>query len=96
MNLSKLFQYTLRQEGDYVSFNKELDYVKSYLQLQNLRYEEHLKLEYEINVDPEQWMVPFNWLMPLVENAFIHGMKEVKEKEYGFMRQKKKAGFMCY
>lgn len=25
-------------------------------------------------------MVPFNWLMPLVENAFIHGMKEVKEK----------------
>ena len=46
----------------------------------DLRYEEHLKLEYEINVDPEQWMVPFNWLMPLVENAFIHGMKEVKEK----------------
>ncbi len=42
-------------------------YVKSYLQLQNLRYEEHLMLEYEINVDPEQWMVPFNWLMPLVE-----------------------------
>ena len=80
VNLSKLFQYTLRQEGDYVSFNKELDYVKSYLQLQNLRYEEHLMLEYEINVDPEQWMVPFNWLMPLVENAFIHGMKEVKEK----------------
>ena len=33
VNLSKLFQYTLRQEGDYVSFNKELDYVKSYLQL---------------------------------------------------------------
>ena len=27
VNLSKLFQYTLRQEGDYVSFNKELDYV---------------------------------------------------------------------
>ena len=44
VNLSKLFQYTLRQEGDYLSFNKELDYVKSYLQLQNLRYEEHLQL----------------------------------------------------
>ncbi len=40
-----------------------------------------MKLEFEIKVTPEQWKVPFNWLMPLAENAFIHGMKEVKEKK---------------
>lgn len=81
LDLSKLFQYTLRQEGNFVTFDKELDYVKSYLQLQNLRYENHLELNYEIKINTELWVVPVNWLMPLVENAFVHGMKEVKEKK---------------
>ena len=39
-----------------------------------------MKLEYEINVDPEQWMVPFKLVDAFGRKCFIHGMKEVKEK----------------
>ncbi len=81
IDLSKLFQYTLRQESNTVTLEQELDYLKSYLELQKLRYKDELRLEYDIQVDSQTWRVPFNWLMPLAENAFIHGFKEESVKK---------------
>lgn len=76
VNLSKMFHYTLRTQSDKVTFEKELNYVEAYLQLQKLRYQEALVIEKEIDPDIMDYMVPFNFLQPIVENAFLHGFHE--------------------
>lgn len=42
VDLAKMFHYTLRTQNSVVSLRKEVDYVKAYLQLQKLRYGDHV------------------------------------------------------
>ena len=80
VDLSKMFQYTLRQNSRVVTLAQELEYLMSYLKLQKLRYGDELTVAYSIRVDPEQWRVPFNWMVPLAENAFTHGFTAGQNK----------------
>ena len=80
IDLSKMFQYTVRQNSLSVTLAQELDYLDAYLRLQKLRYGNTLTIEYEIKANTENWRVPFNWLVPIAENAFTHGFKGSTEK----------------
>lgn len=80
VDLSKMFHYTLRTQNSIVSLEKELEYVKAYLQLQKLRYGEDLEMICQIEKKVLKAMVPFNFLQPIVENAFVHGFKECVHK----------------
>lgn len=80
VDLSKLFQYTLKHDSNIVTLDQELDYLRSYLKLQKLRYGDNLEIQYAIHVDTKKWRVPFNWLMPLAENAFTHGFRSMEIK----------------
>ena len=59
---------------------KEIDYVRSYLTIQKMRYQD--KLEYSIDIDPEIRFVEIVklTLQPLVENAIYHGLKYKESK----------------
>lgn len=80
VDLSKIFYYTLRNNGTVITLDKEVSYLQSYLKLQKLRYGAGLQVTYDVTVHLEQWVVPFNFLMPLVENAFTHGFPDEEEK----------------
>lgn len=56
-----------------IIFDKELNHVKNYLYLEKLRYEENLKIVYDINA--ENFMIPPLTLQPIVENAVRYGIK---------------------
>ncbi len=73
--LSKLLRKSISNEDEFVSLEREIDYVKEYLTIQKMRYQD--KLEYEINVASEVLHVPIAKLIlqPLVENAIYHGIK---------------------
>jgi quercetin dioxygenase-like cupin family protein/ligand-binding sensor protein len=73
VDLSKIFHYNLKSMGRIVPLQKEYEYLKAYLQLQKLRYGDNLKVHYQIDETALAWTVPFNFLQPIVENAFIHG-----------------------
>ena len=81
VDLSKMFHYTLRTQSSQVPLEKEIEYVKAYLQLQKLRYGEDLKVIYKINKRAVDKLVPFNFLQPIVENAFVHGFVEGKKRK---------------
>lgn len=55
-----------------VHFSEELDYIRIYLQLEQLRFGEELNLIYHI--ETENFMVPALSVQPLVENAVKHGI----------------------
>jgi len=59
-----------------VSFEKELNIVKDYLALENMRFEDRLKVEYEIDEDTLDQQVPPMMLQTLVENAIKHGISK--------------------
>lgn len=81
VDLSKMFRYTLRTQTSMVPLEKEIDYVRAYLQLQKLRYGEELEIVWHLEPEVSKVMVPFNFLQPVVENAFVHGFDESPYKK---------------
>ena len=59
-----------------VPFERELNIVKDYLALENMRFEDRLKVEYEIDEDTLDQPVPPMMLQTLVENAIKHGISK--------------------
>lgn len=55
-----------------VPFQTELEHTQHYLWLESLRFEEILKVEYDIQVT--DFMLPVLTLQPMVENAVRHGI----------------------
>jgi len=78
--LSNILRSSLNAEkGETVSLGDELKIVKDYLALENMRFEDRLKIEYEIDDDTLDQQVPPMMLQTLVENAIKHGIsKQIK------------------
>ena len=81
IDLSKLFRYTMKVESEFTELEKEIDYVKKYLNLQKIRYGDELEIEYDLDETYNNIRVPFNFLQPIVENAFVHGFKDSVDKK---------------
>jgi LytS/YehU family sensor histidine kinase len=74
LDLSEVFQRALRSE-EFVSLQDELDYVASYLALEEARLGERLQVEWTVEVeDGLEQPVPTLILQPIVENAVVHGV----------------------
>lgn len=74
-SLAKLLRQSISNEEEIVSIRREIDYVKQYLTIQKMRYQD--KMEYEIDIQEEilrKEIVKLT-LQPLVENALYHGIK---------------------
>ncbi|MDP4282860.1 MAG: histidine kinase [Bacteroidota bacterium] len=73
--LSNILRSSLQVEKmETVSLKKELDIVSDYLALEQMRFEERLKVEMEIGEDTLEQPVPPMMLQTLVENAIKHGI----------------------
>lgn len=78
--LSNILRSSLKVEkGETVKFNDELKIVKDYLALENMRFEDRLKVEYEVDEDTLDQDVPPMMLQTLVENAIKHGISKQVE-----------------
>ena len=78
--LSNILRSSMQAEkSETVTLERELDIVKDYLALEQMRFEERLKIEFEIDEDTLQQPVPPMMLQTLVENAIKHGIsRQVK------------------
>jgi len=75
--LSNILRSSLNAEkGETVNFADELKIVKDYLALENMRFEDRLKVEYEVDEETLDLQVPPMMLQTLVENAIKHGISK--------------------
>lgn len=75
--LSNILRSSLNVEkGETVSLGNELKIIKDYLALENMRFEDRLIIEYEIDEDTLDLQVPPMMLQTLVENAIKHGISK--------------------
>jgi sensor histidine kinase YesM len=75
--LSNILRSSLSAEkGETVSFSEELKIVRDYLALENMRFEDRLRIEYDVDEDTLGQQVPPMMLQTLVENAIKHGISK--------------------
>lgn len=79
ISLGNLMRYSIEDENAFVSLDKEVEYVVSYLKIQKNRLEE--RLEYQVDMDASAGgeKVPKLILQPLAENAITHGIEPRKQ-----------------
>lgn len=79
-SLSDFFRTSLSEGRNYITVKEEISHIRSYLEIQQLRYRDIL--EYEIKVPEEIWTYSILklTLQPLVENALYHGVKNKRGK----------------
>ena len=77
LRLSDILRYMLYEtEGDLVTINKEIKVIKDYLALEKIRYDDSLRLNLKIDIADEKQEIPPLLMIPLIENAFKHGVSE--------------------
>lgn len=75
-DLSHLLRNSFETINDQkIRLNEELNFITKYLQLQELRYQNRLGVEYDCPENLGHLMVPTLILQPLVENAIKHGIE---------------------
>jgi len=79
-SLSNFFRASLNQGKDIVTVKEDIGHVRSYLEIQHVRYQDIL--DYEIDVPEEiyPYLIPKITIQPLVENALYHGIKNKRGK----------------
>ncbi|MCI6535312.1 MAG: sensor histidine kinase, partial [Lachnospiraceae bacterium] len=82
--LSKYLRLSLSKGKDVVTVEDELENVKSYMEIQQIRNENLFRYEIDCQVDPKQAYVLKLVLQPLVENAIKYGFCDIYEG--GFIR----------
>ncbi|WP_455717882.1 sensor histidine kinase [Anaerosporobacter sp.] len=81
--LGKSMHYVLENTGtSCTTLTKELDYIKTYLSIQQLRFGDRVNTAFEIqeDLDTDEYKILPLLLQPIVENAIIHGLENINEK----------------
>lgn len=73
--LSDFFRTTLSKGRDFVSVSEEEVHIKSYLKIQQFRYQDILEYDIQIPEELHEYQILKMTLQPLVENALYHGIK---------------------
>ena len=75
--LSNILRSSMQTEkSESVTLERELNIVKDYLALENMRFEDRLKIIYTVDEDTLDLPVPPMMLQTLVENAIKHGISK--------------------
>lgn len=83
--LAQYYRLCLSKGRDIIPLEQELDHIRNYLIIQNLRYDDMIMSVMEVDDSCRQVDIPKLTLQPLVENAIYHGFK-VKEGRNGVLR----------
>lgn len=73
--LSDFFRMTLSNGRDYITVQEEESHIRSYLKIQQFRYQDILEYEIDIPKEMYRYHILKLTLQPLVENALYHGLK---------------------
>jgi len=83
MRLSKILRFMLYETGgQFISVEQELQIINDYVELEKLRYDETLQVNFNYDIEDMKQALPPLLLIPLVENAFKHGVSESRTRPF--------------
>lgn len=77
--LGKLLRYSMRWTTGNVTVAEEIEYIKNYLKLMNIRFDYEIFLSLNIPECIYAQQIPKMSLQPIVENAIYHGIEQMAE-----------------
>lgn len=79
MRLSKILRFMLYEcTTPRIPLGNEIKILEDYIELEKLRYNNRLSLNFDAQVEAPQTLIAPLLLLPLVENAFKHGVSETR------------------
>ena len=83
LRLSKILRFMLYETGgEYIAIEQELKIISDYIALEKLRYDESLRVNFNHDIEDMKQALPPLLLIPLVENAFKHGVAETRHQPF--------------
>jgi two-component system, LytTR family, sensor kinase len=83
LRLSKILRYMLYEtSGNYIAIEQEIKIIDDYIALEKLRYDDSLIINFNHDIEDMKQALPPLLLIPLVENAFKHGVSETRNTPY--------------
>jgi LytS/YehU family sensor histidine kinase len=83
LRLSKILRFMLYETGgSYIAIEQELKIISDYISLERLRYDESLQISFNCDIEDMKQALPPLLLMPLIENAFKHGVSETRGRPF--------------
>jgi two-component system sensor histidine kinase YesM len=73
--LGSFYRNSLNSGMDFVTIHDEIECIKSYITILNIRYDDKIKMDYEVEEGLLNCKILKLLLQPLVENAVHHGIK---------------------
>ncbi len=74
-SLAKLMRQNFSNQSEVVTIAQEMEYTKSYLTIQKMRYKDKLEFEIDMKEEIKNYEIVKLVLQPIVENAIYHGIK---------------------
>jgi len=83
LKLSSLLRFMLYETKEkFIPISKEIQFMNTYLEIQKIRFDERLKIEFQNSATDNQELVLPLILLPFLENAFKHGASESTDKKF--------------
>lgn len=79
-SLIKLLHVSMGKGDDFITMGEEVEYIKSYINIQEYRYYDKFRVVFEIEEDILDYKVLRFLIQPVVENAIIHGIGPMTEQ----------------
>ena len=74
-SLSDFFRTSLNKGKEIVTIREDLQHVRSYLEIQQIRYQDILTYDIDVPEEIFEYLIPKITIQPVVENALYHGIK---------------------
>jgi sensor histidine kinase YesM len=83
LRLSEMMRYMLYECNEKeVTLEKEINYIKNYLELEKLRHGDKFEINLELNGNAEGLKIAPLMFMPFIENSFKHGLNSQIQSGY--------------
>lgn len=80
--LAEMMRYTMgKTQEEFVSLSDEINYIENYIELQKLRLNNNVKLDFQLDSPDTDVKIAPMLLIPFIENAFKHGVNPEQESE---------------
>lgn len=74
-----LLRNTISKKDEFITVEEEIENIKSYVFINNIRYGDRIKVEYFIMANCNDYLIPKLLLQPFIENSFFHGFPSDEE-----------------
>lgn len=74
----RLLRFTVKNANRPIPLKEELDYIRDYIHIQQMRYENSFRVYFSVTDDAQNYTIIGFILQPFIENSILHGLDNAR------------------